>query len=288
MEPLEAESEVAVAPDIAAKIDLMATQFADALAATEPRGQDYGRRLRQIDEIAAREMRAASDASLRLLDRPTRAASEVRDERAPIPRGMLELRRAAQRLLRDPDARPEVEAVVAELRERGEALSRDNAVIERERVVLWSQVVSLRQYAYMVERIEEAVIARADALSASNLARAEALRQDMLFAVRQRRQEILTQLAVALQGYAAIGVVQANNRELIRAISLATTTTIAALRTAVIAADAEQAWNGVMTALDEIDSYQRRAQEALRATTDRLAERVKRTQSASSKPFLRS
>jgi uncharacterized protein YaaN involved in tellurite resistance len=56
--------------------------------------------------------------------------------------------------------------------------------------------------------------------------------------VRRRRQEILTQLAVAVQGYAALRVVEINNRELVRAVRTATTTTVAALRTAVMVAQA--------------------------------------------------
>jgi uncharacterized protein YaaN involved in tellurite resistance len=56
--------------------------------------------------------------------------------------------------------------------------------------------------------------------------------------VRHRRQEILTQLAVAVQGYAALRVVEINNRELVRAVRIATTTTVAALRTAVMVAQA--------------------------------------------------
>ncbi len=64
------------------------------------------------------------------------------------------------------------------------------------------------------------------------------LQEDILYPVRRRRQEILTQLAVAVQGYAALRVVEVNNRELVRAVRTATTTTVAALRTAVMVAQA--------------------------------------------------
>jgi uncharacterized protein YaaN involved in tellurite resistance len=58
------------------------------------------------------------------------------------------------------------------------------------------------------------------------------------FAVRQRRQDILTQLAVAAQGYLAMDMVKQNNVELIKGVERARTTTLSALRTAVIVAEA--------------------------------------------------
>ena len=56
--------------------------------------------------------------------------------------------------------------------------------------------------------------------------------------MRQRRQDILTQLAVAAQGYLAMDMVKQNNVELIKGVERAKTTTLAALRTAVIVAEA--------------------------------------------------
>ena len=56
--------------------------------------------------------------------------------------------------------------------------------------------------------------------------------------MRQRRQDIQTQLAVTVQGYMALDLIRRNNLELIRGVDRAQTTTIAALRTAVIVSQA--------------------------------------------------
>jgi uncharacterized protein YaaN involved in tellurite resistance len=56
--------------------------------------------------------------------------------------------------------------------------------------------------------------------------------------VRQRRQDIMTQMAVSVQGYMALDLVRKNNLELIKGVDRAETTTVAALRTAVIVAQA--------------------------------------------------
>jgi uncharacterized protein YaaN involved in tellurite resistance len=56
--------------------------------------------------------------------------------------------------------------------------------------------------------------------------------------VRQKHQDLLTQLAVSIQNYLAIDVVIKNNIELVKGVDRATTTTISALRTAVIVSQA--------------------------------------------------
>ena len=60
----------------------------------------------------------------------------------------------------------------------------------------------------------------------------------MLFYVRQKHQDLLTQLAVSIQNYLAIDIIIKNNIELIKGVDRASTTTISALRTAVIVAQA--------------------------------------------------
>ena len=60
----------------------------------------------------------------------------------------------------------------------------------------------------------------------------------MLFYVRQKHQDLLTQLAVSIQSYLAIDIIIKNNIELIKGVDRASTTTVSALRTAVIVAQA--------------------------------------------------
>ena len=82
----------------------------------------------------------------------------------------------------------------------------------------------------MVERIA--------AVEATDPERATALKQELLFYVRQKVQDLATQLAVGVQGYLALDLVRKNNLELIKGVDRATTTTVSALRTAVIVAQA--------------------------------------------------
>jgi uncharacterized protein YaaN involved in tellurite resistance len=73
----------------------------------------------------------------------------------------------------------------------------------------------------------------------------------MLFYVRQKVQDLLTQLAVSIQGYLALDMVRKNNLELIKGVDRATNTTISALRTAVMVA---QALTNQKLVLDQINA----------------------------------
>jgi len=96
-----------------------------------------------------------------------------------------------------------------------------------------------------------------------NPEKAKALRDDVQFYVRQKHQDLLTQLAVSIQNYLAIDIVIKNNIELIKGVDRASTTTISALRTAVMVAQALGNQKLVLTQIT-----------ALNTTTSGLIERT--------------
>ena len=103
---------------------------------------------------------------------------------------------------------------------------------------LWATSGRLRQYLYMAQQL--------DASSWQRIAQIEAHRPDAGQGPA-RGPPVLrppegpgpaTQLAVSVQGYLALDLVRKNNLELIKGVDRATTTTVSALRTAVIVAQA--------------------------------------------------
>ena len=97
-----------------------------------------------------------------------------------------------------------------------------------------AQPVRLRRRAARRQALREDRRARARPTRSA----AKALSQDVLFYVRQKHQDLLTQLAVSIQSYLAIDIIIKNNIELIKGVDRASTTTVSALRTAVIVAQA--------------------------------------------------
>jgi len=127
----------------------------------------------------------------------------------------------------------------------------------------------LNQYIFMAERIDAQLSARIAELDATDPERARALREDVLFYVRQKHQDLLTQLAVSIQGYLAMDVIIKNNLELIKGVDRATTTTLSALRTAVIVA---QALANQKLVLDQITALNTTTSNLIVATSKMLAD----------------
>jgi uncharacterized protein YaaN involved in tellurite resistance len=267
VEPTQAEQEVAIPPEAVQRIDGLVEDFVGTITGLDVHGDEYRRRVDDINGMAEREIRATSDVSNRLLDRPVRAVHGLGDSGGSVAESLLDLRRTVEGLnparydlsrggrrkllglipfgdrirayfQRYQKAQSHIQGVVGALRDGAGELEKDNAAIAQEQKALWTQMETLRQYAYMAERLDTALESRIVSIEATDADRGRVLREDVLFPVRHRRQEILTQLAVAVQGYAALRVVEMNNRELIRAVRTATTTTVAALRTAVMVAQA--------------------------------------------------
>jgi uncharacterized protein YaaN involved in tellurite resistance len=129
-------------------------------------------------------------------------------------------------------------AILHALRSGQDELTRDNVALGMEKQNLWQTMGRLNQYVYIAEHLDQQLAARIAELTMTDPARAKAMSEDVLFYVRQKHQDLLTQLAVSIQNYLSIDIIIKNNIELIKGVDRASTTTVAALRTAVIVASA--------------------------------------------------
>jgi len=114
----------------------------------------------------------------------------------------------------------------------------DNAAIDVERVKLWEAMGKLEQMVHIAKTLDDRLEEEAASLDHTDPAKAKAIRETALFYVRQRTQDLLTQMAVTVQGYLALDLVKKNNVELVKGVDRASTTTVGALRTAVTVAQA--------------------------------------------------
>jgi uncharacterized protein YaaN involved in tellurite resistance len=152
-------------------------------------------------------------------------------------------------------------AIINALYRGQDELRKDNAVIEQEKVNLWQLMQRLQEYAYLGRQLDAALERRVAEIEFADPEKARVVREELLFYVRQKVQDLLTQLAVNIQGYLALDMIRKSNLELIKGVDRATTTTVAALRTAVMVA---QALANQRLVLDQIT--------ALNTTTSNLIE----------------
>lgn len=251
-----------ISPESAEKLESLAADLVDAIVEAEPGSGELARAIAAVDRLGERDFVATAAMSGRVLDRRFRSMDSLLGSKAPMARQLLDLRRAAGEIdparlklggKRSPEeeiheldryferflrTQPRLQEILDGLNQGRLVLEQDNASIVGEETSLSAEIETLRQYAFLTTRMDELLTARIGAVETGDAGRAEVLRADCLTPVRRRRQEILTQLAISLQGFEALRIVEENNEEVIRAVASAISTTAAAMRTAVMTAQA--------------------------------------------------
>jgi uncharacterized protein YaaN involved in tellurite resistance len=279
----------AVDPSALPGLDAKVEDYLGSLLTVAPRSPEFAAKATDVRSMGDLDIRRAAESSNRLLSSPIRAMKEGGlSEGSKVGSTLLELRRTVEDL--DPaeasrtrkllglipfgdkvddyfrkyqSAQSHLDAILHALRDGQDELGKDNAALTLEKQQLWEAMGRLNQYVYIAERLDASLAAHVADLQATDPERAKALRDDVLFYVRQKHQDLLTQLAVSIQNYLAIDIVIKNNIELIKGVDRASTTTVSALRTAVIVA---QALGNQKLVLDQIT--------ALNTTTSSMIERT--------------
>ena len=212
--------------------------------------------------MGRKEIAEAAGASNRFLDRPVKAI----DSDTGIGNDLTELRRTVEDL--DPSRRGKltaprrlfglipfgnkvnnyfdkyrssqthISAILQRLGNGKDELLMDNAAIDVERANLWKAMHKLEQMIHISKSLDARLEEKANELDSTDPAKAKAIRETALFYTRQRTTDLLTQMAVSVQGYLALDLVKKNNVELVKGVDRASTTTVAALRTAITVAQA--------------------------------------------------
>jgi uncharacterized protein YaaN involved in tellurite resistance len=291
---------VALDPETTARLDAAVSAYLDALLAADPRSEGFKKKVDGIHALGNEEIKQSASVSNRMLDRPVGALARTRDKSSTVSSALLQLRRTVEDLdpsrrglldrrrifgvlplgnrLRDyfgkyESAQGHLNAIVQALYRGQDELLKDNAAIEQEKLNLWAVMDRLKQYLYLARTLDAALDARIRELQATDPERAKTLREDCLFYVRQKTQDLATQLAVSAQGYLALELVRKNNLELAKGVDRATTTTVSALRTAVMTA---QGLVNQKLVLDQIGALNNTTAEMIEGTSAML-----RQQSAS-------
>jgi uncharacterized protein YaaN involved in tellurite resistance len=294
--PVSATQAPSIAPlDSAALpgLDAKAAAFVDSILALDAKSPEFAAKANDVRSMGDEDVRAAAETSNRLLQTPVKALSQTGDT-SKVASTLIELRRTVEDLdpkeatgvkkllgiipfgdkLRDyferyQSAQGHLDAIIKALYDGKDELLKDNAALELEKSRLWETMGRLNQYIYVAEQLDVALSAKLSELDATDPERAKAIRQDVLFYVRQKHQDLLTQLAVAIQGYLAMDIVIKNNIELIKGVDRAATTTISALRTAVIVA---QALANQKLVLDQITALNTTTSNMIESTSKLLAD----------------
>ena len=255
----EASGLVPLKSDEVSELDKKVAQFVDELAALDSNSPEFGKKVDTLTAMGRKEIAEAAGASNRFLDRPVKAI----DADTGIGADLTELRRTVESL--DPkeatktkkflgiipfgnridryfdkyrSSQTHISKILNSLGNGKDELLMDNAAIDTERAGLWKTMHKLEQMIHISRSLDKQLENKAQDLDATDPAKAKAIRETALFYTRQRTTDLLTQMAVTVQGYLALDLVKKNNVELVKGVDRASTTTVSALRTAVTVAQA--------------------------------------------------
>ena len=266
--PAQATAAVKLDPATEAKIDATVQAFVQSLTTVDVHSPDFQKKIDSVTALGDDDIRQSAQVSNRLLDKPAAAMSSgVFDPTSKVANSLVQLRRTVQDLdpakqgllsgaehrllgvipfgnkLRDyfhkyESSQANINSIIQALYSGQDELRKDNASIEQEKVNLWTLMERLEKYIYLGKNLDAALDAKARSLDAADPQKARLVREELLFYTRQKVTDLLTQMAVNIQGYLALDLLRKNNFELIKGVDRATTTTVAALRTAVMVAQA--------------------------------------------------
>lgn len=281
-EPEKVGGMILVDADEQAKHAETASRFLDDLMAVDLQSPEFQTKLAQLTRLGEGIMAQASTSSSRMLERPAAFSPKGDDPASRTGRTIEELRQVVTDLdpkrhdltggrrifkflpggrsleryfMKYESAQSHLDAITKSLRGGQDELRLDNASIQTERDSLWEAMGYLANYSVLANHLGNELEQRIAGLRAEGRGDdATALETDALFYIRQRHQDLMTQLAVSVQAYLALDVVKKNNAELIKGVDRALDTTLSALRVAVIVAQAVAQQKIVLSQIEALNS----------------------------------
>lgn len=301
VEPEAASKMVQLDPKVIPELDAQVEQFISDALTLDKMSPAFKERVESIHRLGNSEVVKAAGVSNRMLDRPVRMMKDgLFGEGSSIGKGLVDLRQKIDELnpARQGDlfaprkllglipfgnkmedyfdeyrsAQSHINAILESLADGKDELLRDNASIEQEKVALWDTMQRLEQYVYIGKQLDAKLSDRVAEIAATDPEKARVVQEELLFYTRQKVTDLLTQLAVSVQGYLALDMIRKNNLELMKGVDRASTTTISALRTAVMVA---QALTNQKLVLEQVKALNASTEDMIVATSEML-----KTQSA--------
>ena len=307
-EPVETvapEKSTSFIPDVEVgrqlEIKSQAKSYASELVSLNPNSPAFAERIADINSLAKSEIVKSGRGPSRLLERSMadaqrngggtsqRVASTLNDLRSTVedlvPNGELSTtkkilgfipggKKVSRYFQKYQSAQTQLNAITKALLAGQDELLKDNAAINQEKTELWEAMLSLNEYIFLASSLDAEIAAEIDRLrNSGDIERANAFEADFLFPVRQRRQDLMTQLGVAVQGYMSMELVRKNNLELIKGVDRARTTTLFALQTAVTVS---QALDTQALVLDQIEGVNNVTNKTIEATSVMLRQQTGR------------
>ena len=227
--PVESASgRVRLKPEAVAALDAQVADFVQQVSTLDPQDPKFRDCVQRIHGLGSRDIEGAAAVSSRMLERPVRTLNNrlsdrssrnghtLKDQRRTVealdpsrqgdlraPRRLLGMipmgNRLADYFARFQSSQAHLNAILEALRRGKDELMRDNAAIEQEKLHLWTLMERLEGHVYLGRQLDARLEDRAARLELQDPEKARVVREDMLFYMRQKVMDLLTQLSVSIQ-----------------------------------------------------------------------------------------
>lgn len=247
------------------ELDGKIESYISKLANTKPGSPEFNESLALIHAMGNKEIRDSASISRKLLRRPGFSVKEGKLDQLSSVSQVLNIFRDTVEYL-DPQnqtnllgvrklwgvfpigsnlesyfqkfkgSQDRLNAVIQQLLLCQDEIRKDMAAIDLLQSNLSESIKELKIYVYFAKGLDGSIQARWDEITGGNGETARKLAEEHVYYLRQKLEDLLSQLAVTTQGYMALILVRKNNLDLIQAIERAVSTTISALRVAILVA----------------------------------------------------
>lgn len=291
-------------PALNAQID----EFIQAVVTMDIQKNDFQNKVSSVHQLGQQSVLKSANFSQRLLSRSMKKM-EGDEESANIGRSLIELKQTLEVLnpannagffnkrkllgfipfgnkIEDyfdkyKSAESHLATILTTLDNGRDELLKDNISIEHDKNQLWALMQQLEQYVYIGRQLEHKLSDVLLDIELQNPEKARIIKEEVLFYLQQKVTDLLTQQAVSMQSYLSLDLIRKNNFELIKGVERASTTTVSALRTAIVVA---QALSNQKLVLKQVNAVNKTTEDLILATSNMLKQQTKdiQTQASSS------
>lgn len=170
-------------------------------------------------------------------------------------------------------------AILTSLENGKEELMKDNIALESDKNILWECMQEIEQYTYIGKELDLKMTQTIDQVKLQDQRKAQLLQEEVHFYIKQKITDLMTQQAVNIQAYMSLDLIRKNNLELIKGVDRALMTTVSALQTAMVIA---QAVANQKIVLNQVKMINRTTEDLIVSTSQMLNQQSKEIQQQSS------
>ena len=171
-----------------------------------------------------------------------------------------------------------IQVVLNSLENGKDTLIKDNIAIERDKVTLWETMQEIEQYTYIGKELDQRLDDIIFKVQLVDEKKSKLLQEEVHFYIKQKVTDLMTQQVVNIQAYMSLDVIRKNNLELIKGVDRAMMTTLSALQTAMVVA---QALSNQKLVLNQVKMINRTTEDLIVSTSKMLNQQTQEIQSQS-------